>query len=118
MNPCLWVIQVVLALLFLFAAVMKFVIPMDQMIKQVPLSAGFIYFIAVSEILGALGLILPRWLGIKRWLTPLAAAGLFVIMVGAVVITVQTQPAVMAVLPAFTGILCAVVAFGRWRVVP
>jgi hypothetical protein len=46
------------------------------------------------------------------------AAGLFVIMVGAVVISVHTRPAVMAVLPAFTGILCAVVAFGRRRVIP
>ena len=97
---------------------MKFVIPVAQMTSQIPLSGSFIHFIAACEVLGALGLILPRLLGIKPWLTPLAAALLIVIMIGAVVITLQTQPAAGAILPFVTGVLCAFVAYGRWRAVP
>jgi hypothetical protein len=44
---------------------------------------GFIRFIAIAELLGCLGLLLPGLVGRARMLTPLAAAGLGVIMVGA-----------------------------------
>ena len=119
MNRALWVVQVLLALLFVFTGVVKFIAPMDQMTKQMPsLAPWFIYFIGVSEILGAVGLILPRLLRIKPGLTPLAAALLVGIMIGAVVVTLQTQPAPGALLPFVTGMLCAFVAYGRWRVVP
>lgn len=118
MNRILWVAQVLLALLFMFAGVMKFTTPMEQMTKMMALSGGFIYFIAVAEILGAVGLILPRWLGIKPWLTPLAASGLFIVMIGATVISMRTGPVAAAILPIVTGVFCAFVAYGRWRVAP
>ena len=116
MNRVLWVVQVLLALLFAFAGAMKFIMPMDQMTKQMPvsLSPSFIYFIGIAEILGAIGLILPRLLGIRPSLTPLAAGCLVIIMVGATWISLPGGPA-MAALPFVTGLLCIFVAWGRSR---
>lgn len=118
MNRILWIVQVVLALLFLFAGAVKFIMPVDQMVQQTHLPAGFIHFIGVAEILGGLGLILPRLLRIKPALTPLAAAGLVIIMIGATVVTAKNVRVSSAVLPFVTGILCTFVAWGRWRAVP
>ena len=61
MNIALWVVQALLAALFLFAGGMKFVMSIEEMTKQVPMPGWFLHFIGVVEVLGALGLILP-WL--------------------------------------------------------
>ncbi len=118
MNRILWVVQSLLALVFLAAGAMKFAVPMQDMAGRVHLSAGFLHFIASAEVLGAIGLILPRLLNIQRWLTPLAAALLAVIMIGAAYVSAAYGPAVSASFPAITGLLCAFVAWGRWRVAP
>ena len=115
MNRFLWVVQWLLAALFLFAGVMKFIMPMAEMTKQTSLPGWFFYFIGVAEILGAMGLIFPGLLKIRPGLTPLAALGLFIIMVGATAITVSTSPVTMAIVPLVAGLLCGFVAFGRWR---
>lgn len=120
MKKTLWVIQILLALLFLFAGGAKFFMPVDQMAKGMPaaLATGsFIHFIGVCEVLGGLGLVLPGLLRIKPGLTPLAAAGLAIIMIGATALSVP-QGVAMAAFPLLTGILAVFVAYGRWRVVP
>lgn len=89
MNILLWIIQGLLALLFLFSGVMKFVMSVEEMNgppAPVKLPGLFLHFIGVCEILGGLGLILPMLLHIKPKLTPIAACGLAIIMVGAVAI--------------------------------
>ncbi len=118
MNRALWIVQGLLAVLFLFAGGIKFTLSADQAQKMMSLSLGFLHFIAACEILGALGLVLPRLLKIQKGLTPLAATGLLIIMIGAVAITAKGPQLSMAVLPFVTGILCAFVAWGRWRKVP
>ena len=120
MNVALWIIQVVLALLFLFAGGTKLVIPIEEMLKQMPVSlpGWFLRFIGVDEVLGGLGLILPWFLGIRPGLTPLAAVGLVLIMIGATVVTLMTGEILMALFPLVVGILCAFVAYGRWRLTP
>jgi uncharacterized membrane protein YphA (DoxX/SURF4 family) len=118
MTVALWIVQGLLALLFLFAGVMKFIMTVEEMTKEIPLPGAFLRFIGVAEILGAIGLILPGLLRIKPGLTPLSAAGLTVIMIGATLITLMTGAAAMAVFPLFVGILAVFVAYGRWRVVP
>lgn len=115
MNIALWIIQGLLAALFLFAGGMKLVLPLDQLAGPVPLPGLFVRFIGVAEVLGGLGLVLPGLLGIRRELTPLAAAGLVIIMAGAVVVTVVGGPAVMALIPLAVGCLAGWVAAGRWR---
>ena len=119
MNIALWIVQALLAALFLFAGSMKFIMPIEEMTKQMPSMPGwFLRFIGVAEILGGLGLILPGLLRIKPGLTPLAAAGLVVIMIGATVISAMIGPVAMALMPLIVGVLAAFVAYGRWRVAP
>jgi uncharacterized membrane protein YphA (DoxX/SURF4 family) len=121
LNIALWVVQVLLALLFLWAGGMKLVMPVEQMQQgPVHLPGLFLRFIGVVEVLGGLGLLLPGLLGIRPGLTVWAAAGLVIIMIGAVVITLMggAAGAKMAVMPAVTGILAAFVAYGRSRLAP
>jgi uncharacterized membrane protein YphA (DoxX/SURF4 family) len=122
MNIVLWIIQILLALLFLFAGGTKLVIPYDKLMamgspNQVVLPALFFKFIGVVELLGGLGLVLPGLLRIKKGLTPLAAIGLTIIMIGAVIITAAGAGVAMATFPLVVGVLCALVAYGRrnWR---
>ncbi len=119
MNRALWIIQWLLALLFLFAGVMKFVMPVEEMTKQMPILAGwFLHFIGVAEILGGIGLVLPGLLHIQPGVTKLAAACLIVIMIGATVIMVTTRGVAGAALPFVVLLLVAFVAYARWRVAP
>ena len=78
----------------------------------------FLRFIGVAEVLGALGLTLPGLLRISPSLTPLAAAGLAVIMSGAVVVSLATGPLALALIPLAVGLLAAFVAYARWRLAP
>ena len=111
----LWIIQGLLALVFMFAGVMKFVMPIEEMTKQVPLPGLFLRFIGVAEVLGAIGLILPGLLRIRPGLTPLAAAGLAIITVGATVVTLMIGGGVTALFPLVVALLSAFVAYSRWR---
>jgi uncharacterized membrane protein YphA (DoxX/SURF4 family) len=123
MTYVLWIIQVLLALMFLFAGGMKLVLSPEVMAamgspNQIPLPMWFVRFIGVVEVLGALGLILPGLLRIKPWLTPLAAAGLVVIMIGATALNVVADGVAAGVVPLVIGLLAAFVAYGRWRLAP
>ncbi|HEV7796832.1 MAG TPA: DoxX family protein [Pyrinomonadaceae bacterium] len=123
MTYILWIIQVLLALLFLFAGGTKLVLPLDVMKSmgspnQIVLPGLLIRFLGVVEVLGALGLILPALLRIKPGLTPLAAACLAVIMIGAVALTIAGDGVGAAIVPFVVGLLCAFVAYGRSRLAP
>jgi uncharacterized membrane protein YphA (DoxX/SURF4 family) len=113
MNVALWIVQGLLAALFLFAGGTKLVLPIEEMTKQMPMPGWFLRFIGVAEVLGALGLVLPWLLQIRPGLTPLAAAGLMIIMIGATVITILTGDTAMAMFPLLVGILCVFVVYGR-----
>lgn len=117
MTYALWIVQALLALLFMFAGVSKLIMPVEEMTKDIQMPGAFLRFIAVVEILGALGLVLPSLLRIFPWLTPLAAAGLVVIMIGATVVSLQLGVAV-ALMPLVVGLLAAFVAYGRWKLAP
>jgi|ERR1700676_1016198 uncharacterized membrane protein YphA (DoxX/SURF4 family) len=117
-NVVLWILQVLLAVLFMFAGVMKFVMPIEEMTKQIALPGLFLHFIGVAEILGAIGLILPGILRIRTGLTPLAAAALVVIMVGATVVNLMTGQQGGALTTVVVGLLLALVAYSRWRMAP
>ena len=118
MNILLWIVQILVGLLFIFSGVTKFMMPYEEMIKGAPyaLPHWFLLFIGVCELLGGIGLIVPWATGIKPSLTPLAASLLIIIMIGAVIFTaLSTIPgmAVMAVVPAVVGLLCALIAVKR-----
>jgi uncharacterized membrane protein len=118
MTYVLWIVQGLLALVFLFTGVTKFTTPMEVMTAVIPLPGALVYFIGAAEVLGAIGLILPGLLHIRPGLTPLAAAGLTIIMIGATPITLAVMGAQLAVIPLVVGLLTAFVAYGRWRLAP
>ena len=118
MNILLWIVQILLALLFLFAGGTKLFIPADVLQQNAPpnairFSEMFLKFIGVLEVLGALGLLLPGITRIRKGLTSLAALGLLILMIGAVVVVVMGEGAKAAIVPAVVGLLCAFVAYGR-----
>jgi uncharacterized membrane protein YphA (DoxX/SURF4 family) len=122
MNILLWIVQIILALLFMFSGGTKF-LPAETLQKMsspnaVQLPMLFLRFLGVCEILGALGLLLPSLFRIRPQLTPLAAACLVILMIGAVVITILGDGIVLAVVPFIAGLLCAFVAYGRWYLRP
>ena len=118
MTYALWIVQALLAALFLFAGGMKLVMPIAEMTKEVQMPGWFLRFLGVAEVLGAFGLILPGLVRIRPGLTPLAAAGLVIIMIGATVVTLSIGSVTMALIPLITGLLAAFVAYGRWRLAP
>jgi hypothetical protein len=97
---------------------MKLVLPIEDMTKEIAMPGLFLRFIGVAELAGGLGLILPGLSGIRPGLTPLAAAGLAIIMIGATVLSVATAGLAAALIPLVVGLLLAFVAYGRWRVAP
>jgi uncharacterized membrane protein YphA (DoxX/SURF4 family) len=118
-NRVLWTAQTLAALLFLFAGAMKFIMPAEQMQSgPISLPITFIHFIGICECLGAIGLVLPSLTRIRPELTPLAAAGLTIIMVGATAISVAAAGAAAGTFPAVVGIVTAAIAYGRTRLVP
>src|SRR3954469_17282941 len=102
----LWIVQAILAVIFLFSGGMKLVMPLSEMTGPIALPGWFVRFLGVAEVLGALGLVLPGAFRIRTGLTPLAAAGLVIIMIGATVLTVSGFTAAV-------GVLLAVVIYGR-----
>jgi len=123
MNVILWILQVLLALLFLFAGGTKLILPISVLMQnaspnQVMLPGWFIRFIGVAEVLGGLGLVLPGLLRNRQYLTSLAALGLAIIMAGAVVVTIMGDGVQMAIGPFVILLLLLFIAYARWRVRP
>lgn len=115
MNVALWIIQGLLALLFLFAGGSKLVLPLEALAGPVALPGLFVRFIGVAEVLGGLGLILPGLLRIRPVLTRLAAAGLALIMAGATVMALVTGGGAQALIPLLILALLAFVIYGRGK---
>ena len=115
-NTLLWIVQGLLAAMFLLAGVPKLVMSAQQVAAPGPiqLSVGFIRFIGVCEILGAIGMILPGVTGIGPGLTPVGAGGLLIIMSGATVINLIDGATALALFTAILGALAGLVAYGRW----
>jgi hypothetical protein len=113
MHYTLWTVQWILALLYLFAGAMKLILPAAELTKQMALPSWFVRFIGVAELFGAAGLILPGLLGIRRELTPLAATGLVLIMIGAVAISFANMGPAQALMPFMVGCLAGFIAWKR-----
>ena len=118
MNIVLWVLQALLALVFLAAGLLKLVRPRERLRRMMPfvqdVPMGAVKLIGAIEVVGAAGLILPALLHIAVVLTPLAAAGLVIVMTGAVVTHLRRRETGPAVVPLVLGILAAIVAVLRF----
>ena len=121
MNIVLWALQVILGLYFIGVGVTHFIVPpglpapMAWMYELPPILH---YISGIAEILGGLGLILPGVTKIQPRLTPLAAAGLVLVMVGAMVFHLTRGEFTSIVSNIVLGGLSAFVAYGRWKLRP
>lgn len=116
-NRILWAMQWVLGLFFVYVGVMHFVVPdglPGPLEWMYDLSDTQHYVAGTAEILGGLGLILPWLTGIVPRLTPLAAVGLVVVMIGAIVWHVGRDEPLSIANNAFLAVVLAYVAYGRW----
>ena len=120
MNIALWTVQILLALLFLYAGGQKLTMSQEAF-TQTPMggygsdySASFLKMIGSFEALGAIGLILPWLTGILPWSTPLAAVGLAVIMIGATNERYKKGESQMAIGTVVFFLMCVFVAYGRF----
>jgi uncharacterized membrane protein YphA (DoxX/SURF4 family) len=119
MNLILWIVQILLALAFLVSGITKAVRSSDRLKEGIPeFHPRMIRLIALAEILGALGLILPGLTGIATFLTPVAAAGLAIIMVGAVVTHARRGEGKSAAVNLVLLVLALVVVVGRFALLP
>lgn len=121
MGTLLWILQWIFGVYFLITGVMHFSVPPGlpaPMAWMYDLSAGLHYFSGTAEILAGLGLILPGLTKIKTWLTPLAGAGLVLVMVGAMVYHIQRGEFVNIGMNVILAAVSAFIAYGRWKIKP
>ncbi|MFC3501603.1 DoxX family protein [Micromonospora krabiensis] len=119
MNIVLWIIAAVLAVAFLGAGLMKLTRPKEKLIESglgwaESWSAGSVKLIGALEVLAAVGLILPALLDIAPVLVPLAALGLLIIMIGAVVVHARRREYQPVVANVVLLALSAVIVWGRF----
>jgi len=121
LNITLWIVQIALAGMFVMAGIMKITTPIEQLsvtvnwAKDLPL---LVRFIGSAELAAALGLLLPALLMIKPILTPVAAAGLVIIMILAAIFHITRAEYSAIAFNAILGALAAFIAWGRFKKVP
>jgi uncharacterized membrane protein len=121
MNIVLWVLQVFLGIYFLAIGIMHFVIPpgLPAQMRWIYDLPDWLHWVSgIAEILGGLGLILPSATRIKPWLTPLAAAGLVVVMMGASVYHALRGEWFNITLNIILAAVLAFVGYARWKIRP
>ena len=122
LHLTLWIAQVILAAMFLMSGFMKLSQPIDQLSKMLPWAAqvpeALVRFIGVAEVLGAVGLILPSLLRIQPKLTPIAAVGLALVMLFAVVFHISRGETPMIGMNFILIAIAAFIAWGRFKKAP
>jgi uncharacterized membrane protein YphA (DoxX/SURF4 family) len=118
MNIALWIVQALLAIAFGMAGLMKITQPKEKLAAQQPWVEDFapttVKLIGTLEVLGAIGLILPLLTGILPWLTPLAAVGLALTMLGAMATHLRRHEHPNLIANLVLLVLAAFVAYGRF----
>ena len=118
MNTALWIIQGLLAAAFLIAGFTKATQPKEKLAEKMAwvedYSANIVKLLGGLEVLAAIGLIVPPLVGIAPILTPLAAAGLVITMVGAALAHQRRNEAPLIMMNVVLGVLAAIVAWARF----
>lgn len=88
MNALLWTLQVLLAAIFLASGLAKISMPRERLLATgqtgiAPFPMPVVRVTALCELLGAIGIVLPRLVGVAQFVIPAAATGLAIVMVGA-----------------------------------
>jgi uncharacterized membrane protein YphA (DoxX/SURF4 family) len=118
MNIALWIAQALLALAFGMAGVMKISQPKEKLAAQMSWVEDFepntIKLIGALELLAAIGLIAPLLTGILPWLTPLAAVGLVLTMIGAMLTHARRKENQGLIINGVLLLIAAFIAYGRF----
>ncbi|MGH3212095.1 MAG: DoxX family protein [Trebonia sp.] len=118
MNVALWVVASVLAAVLLLAGGMKVAVPREKLLDIMAWARTWqdtrFKALGVVEVLGAIGLILPRALNIAPVLTPVAAVGCAIVMFGATIVHTRMKDYTGIAMPGVLLILAVVVAAGRF----
>lgn len=122
MNVVLWVVQILLALGFGMVGTVKLIQPREKLVERTGWVNDFpqsiVRLIGLLEVLGAIGLILPALTGILPWLTPLAAGGLVLVMVGAMFTHIRRHEYSVIGVNVILLLLATVVVYGRFIAMP
>lgn len=123
MNIAIWVLQIFLALVFLLSGALKVTQPIERLAGLMKYVTAIkppqlVRLIGILEVLAAIGLILPAITGILPWLTPVAAIGLVLTMIGAMMLHVRLGEASQIAPNIVLLLLAAFVAVGRFVIVP
>ena len=122
MNIAIWLVQVLVAIFFLFNGFMKTFLPIADLSNQVPwvldIPEALVRFIGIVEISGGLGVVLPAITRILPWVAVVASGGLGIHMFLAVVFHISRGEFPNIILPVIILALAAIIAYGRWKVVP
>ena len=124
MNTVIWIAQILLALLFLMAGLMKLTQPLDKLQARMAWiesihPRSLVRVIGLLEMAGAVGVILPAVTGIVPVLTPLAAAGLVLTMIGALALHLRRGDAIVRAVPSVVLLALAIfVMYGRFVAAP
>jgi len=118
MEIALWIVQGLMAFVFLMLGFMKMTQPRDKIKEKMAwvndFSSGTLKFIGFSEVLGALGLIIPWWTGTLPILTPIAASALGLVMILAAMVHARRKEQQMLLGNILLLLLLVFVAFGRF----
>ena len=122
MNVALWIVQILLALMFLFHGYTMWFpsesLSQGGMAYIFAIPPTFRRLIGTAELLAAVGLILPALTGILPVLTPLAAVGLVVLMLSAAIFHIPRREYPNVAFNLILLALAAFVAYGRFVLVP
>ena len=122
MGIALWAVQVLVAASFLGAGASKLSQPKEKLVKNMAwvedFSQGTVRLIGALEVLGAIGVVVPALTGIVPWLTPLAALGLVLLMIGAALTHLRRTEYGNIAMNAVLLVLAAFVAYGRFFILP
>jgi uncharacterized membrane protein YphA (DoxX/SURF4 family) len=122
MNIALWIVQGLLGLLFLMVGSMKLMQPKEKLAERMgwvkDFSAGTVRLIGTFEVLCAIGIVLPSLTGILPWLSPVAAVGLVLTMIGAAITHARRNEYQMIITNMVLLLLAAFVVYGRFVAVP
>ena len=122
MNIVLWVVQVLLGLMFIFAGVSKAFRPLDSLATMMPwvpdVPPALVRFIGITQILGGVGLILPPLTGIQPGLAIWAGLGLALTMLLAAGFHAMRREFSSIGINVVLLLLAALIVYGRWQIAP
>lgn len=122
MDTFLWVLQWLLASMFLMAGMMKLMQPKEKLVQSMGWANDFtsstVKFIGVAEVLAAIGLVVPPLTDIAPIFSPLAATGLVLLMIGAFAAHRRRDEVQFMAVTAMLAVVAAFVAIGRFFIEP